>query len=394
MIGCTKLLCGMATVSDALKLMGSTEEIPSQILQFSAVNRPLVVWNVTQRCNLRCQHCYIDAEDHDYSHEITTQQAEVFIDDLAEMKVPVLLLSGGEPLMREDIFHLSRYGTDKGLRVILSTNGTLITRDIARRMNDAGMKYAGVSLDGLQEKHDQFRGMEGAFDLALAGIRHCMELGIKTGIRFTLNSNNRDDLSGVLDLLKKEAVPRFCMYHLVYSGRGKSMIDADTSLSEKRKTMEFLVEKTLEFHRLGIQTELLTVDNHADGIYIYHYLMKKDPQRASEIMQLLKMHGGCSAGTKFSNVDPLGNVHPCQFWQDRSLGNILERKFSSIWNDPEDPFLIGMRQKSNMLKGRCGVCHYKELCGGCRIRAEAVHGDLWAEDPACYLTDAEIGICS
>ena len=392
MIGCTKLLCGTATVSDALKMRKTGAEVPAHMLQFSGTNRPLVVWNTTNRCNLRCKHCYISAEDRGYGNELTTSEAEDFITDLAEMRVPVLLFSGGEPLLRPDIFHLSRFGTDKGLRIVLSTNGTLITPEIARSIKESGMQYVGVSLDGLQETHDEFRRLTGALEKALQGIRNSMELGLKTGIRFTINKFNKEDLSGVLDLLEREGIPRFCMYHLVYSGRGKDMMAMDISREEKLETIKFLVDKTIELHEKGVETELLTVDNHADGVYIYNYLMEKNPDRADEVMQLLKMHGGCSAGTKFSNVDPQGNVHPCQFWQHVNLGNVRERKFSEIWNDEHNEFLIGMRQKDKMLKGRCGQCSFKTVCGGCRIRAEVVHGDLWAEDPACYLSDSEIGI--
>jgi radical SAM protein with 4Fe4S-binding SPASM domain len=263
---------------------------------------------------------------------------------------------------------------------------------VAESIKVSGMQYVGVSLDGLRANHDELRCMPGAFDRALNGIRSCTRLGIKTGIRFTINKLNRDDLPGVIDLLEQEGIPRFCMYHLVYSGRGKEITDMDTSPEEKLETMRFLVDRTMELYEKGVETELLTVDNHADGVYIYNYLLKKNPNRADEVMQLLKMHGGCSAGTKFANVDPLGNVHPCQFWQHVSLGNVRERRFSEIWNDKENDFLDALRRKAQLLKGRCGQCIYNTVCGGCRIRAEVVYGDTWAEDPACYLSDAEIGI--
>ena len=392
MIGCTKLLCGTATVSEDIKMRDADGKGPASMLQFSGTNRPLVVWNTTNRCNLRCKHCYISAEDRKYGNELTTEEAEAFITDLGEMRAPVLLFSGGEPLIREDLFHLGRFGTDKGLRVVLSTNGTLITKEMAKNIKESGIQYAGVSLDGLQAIHDEFRSLPGALEKALAGIRNCIELDIKTGVRFTVNKFNMKDLSGVIDLLVEEGVPRFCMYHLVYSGRGKEIVDLDTTHEEKREIIKFLVDKSIELYDKGVEVELLTVDNHADGVYIYNYLMEKNPERAEEVMELLKMHGGCSAGTKFANVDPQGNVHPCQFWQHVSLGNVKERKFSEIWNDKEDEFLIGMRQKDKMLKGRCGACNFNTVCGGCRIRAEVVHGDIWAEDPACYLSEAEIGI--
>ena len=394
MIGCTKLLCGTATVSEAIKMQGMDGKVPANMLQFSGTNRPLVVWNVTNRCNLRCKHCYISAEDRKYQDELTTAEAEKFITDLAEMQAPVLLFSGGEPLIREDVFHLSRFATDLGLRVVLSTNGTLITPEMAKSIKESGMQYVGVSLDGLHDIHDEFRCMPGAMDLSLKGIKNCTELGINAGIRFTVNKFNREDLPGIIDLLVQEGIPRFCMYHLVYSGRGKKIVNMDTTHQEKLETREFLVDKTIELYEKGIKAEILTVDNHADGVYIYNYLKKKNPTRADEVMQLLEMHGGCSAGTKFANVDPQGNVHPCQFWQHVSLGNVKERKFSEIWNDKENEFLESLRNKEKMLKGRCGECTYKAVCGGCRIRAEVVHGDVWAEDPACYLTEAEIGVSS
>jgi radical SAM protein with 4Fe4S-binding SPASM domain len=392
MIGCTKLLCGTATVSEAIKMRNIDGKVPANMLQFSGTNRPLVVWNVTNRCNLRCKHCYISAEDRKYQDELTTAEAEDFIRNLADLQIPVLLFSGGEPLIREDIFHLSKLATELGVRVVLSTNGTLITPEMAESIKESGMQYVGISLDGLHDIHDEFRCMPGAMDRSIEGIKNCMKLDINSGVRFTVNKYNREDLEGIIDLLVQEGIPRFCMYHLVYSGRGKKIVNMDTTLQEKRETIEFLIDKTIELYDKGVKAEILTVDNHADGVYIYNYLMKKNPERAEEVMQLLKMHGGCSAGTKFANVDPQGNVHPCQFWQHVNLGNVRERKFGDIWNDKDNEFLESLRNKEKMLKGRCGQCTYKEVCGGCRIRAEVVHGDVWAEDPACYLSESEIGI--
>ncbi|MBC8230076.1 radical SAM protein [bacterium] len=390
MIGCTKLLCGTATVSDALKYSRDTSKTPARMLQFSTSMRPLVVWNITNRCNLKCRHCYLSAEDKKYTGELTAEEAKEFITDLSEMKVPVLLFSGGEPLLRRDIFELGKFAVDLKLRVVLSTNGTLITPEVALKIKDSGFQYVGVSIDGMPKTHDDFRAMDGAFKAAMDGMRNCMEIGVKTGVRFTINKFNKDELSKIIDLVEKEGIPRFCMYHLVYSGRGLGLMSTDTSLREKREIIEFLVEKTLELHKKGVEVELLTVDNHADGVYIYNYLKKTDPERADEVMQLLQMHGGCSAGTKFANVDPLGNVHPCQFWQHETLGNVKERKFSEIWNDERNELLIQLRQKSDLIKGRCGGCDFKSVCGGCRIRAQSASNDLWAEDPACYLTDEEI----
>ncbi|MBI4344783.1 MAG: radical SAM protein [Euryarchaeota archaeon] len=390
MIGCTKLLCGTATVSHAIKYEGvSPGEVPHELLQFSTALKPIVVWNTTRRCNLRCKHCYIKAEDKEFAGELTTGEAKAFIDDLAGYKVPVLLFSGGEPLVRKDFYELGKYAADKGLRTVVSTNGTLITKDAAKKMREAGFKYVGVSLDGLSATHNRFRGQRDAFEKATQGIRNALGAGLNTGVRFTISKYNYKELPQVIDFVVKEKIPRFCMYHLVYAGRGKEIAGSDLSNAERREVMEFLVTKTLELHGKKVPLEILTVDNHADGVYLYRYVKEKEPARAQEVMDLLKMHGGCSACGKVANVDNLGNIHPCQFWGHEILGNVRERKFSEIWSKGEG-FMAEMREKPKHLKGKCSVCSYNSICGGCRIRAESVQGDVWAEDPACYLTLDEI----
>lgn len=390
MIGCTKLICGTATVAQAINYGRDTRKLPPHMLQFSSSVKPLVVWNMTNRCNLKCKHCYISAGERERSDEFTADEAKAFIDDLAELAVPVLLFSGGEPLVRKDVYELGRYAAQKGLRPVISTNGTLITPDVAKKLKEAGFQYVGVSLDGLETTHDNFRMVHGAFRQAVEGIRNSMAAGNKTGIRFTINKSNYADLSEIVQLIEREGIPRFCMYHLVYAGRGREMVDLDTTAEEKRRTIQYLIDKSIELHDRGVEVEILTTDNHADGIYIYNYVCKHQPERADEVLQLLKMHGGCSAGAKFANVGPQGDVHACQFWGHRTLGNVREKKFSTIWLDQHDEFLKALRGKETRVKGRCARCRYKDLCGGCRIRAEVVHGDIWAEDPACYLTDEEI----
>jgi radical SAM protein with 4Fe4S-binding SPASM domain len=389
MIGCTKLLCGTATVSDVIKHSSVDGQVPPELLQFSNQNRPLVVWNMTNRCNLRCRHCYINAEDRHYQDELSTEEAKVFIKDLADMKVPVLLFSGGEPLIRKDIFELGRIAADLGLRPVISSNGTLIDRDMARQIKAAGFQYVGISVDGKPSTHDDFRNMPGAFEAALQGMHACLSEGVKTGIRFTVNRYNQADLPEILDIVEREGIPRFCMYHLVYAGRGEEMADMDISPEETRKVLDLLSQRTVELYERGVEVEILTTDNHADGIYLLNRIRQEQPERVEEVITLLEMHGGCSAGTKFANVDPRGNVHPCQFWQDYVVGNIRERPFSEIWTS-DDELMVLLREKDKHVKGRCGECSYKQLCSGCRIRARAVYGDLWAEDPACYLLDEEL----
>jgi radical SAM protein with 4Fe4S-binding SPASM domain len=387
MIGCTKILCGTATVSDIVKYGRNSRDLPPHMLQFSSDATPIVVWNTTNRCNLSCQHCYIDAQDKDYAGEFTTAQAKAFIDDLASMKVPVLLFSGGEPLMRHDLYELGVYAAQQGIRPVISTNGTLITPEVATRIHDSGFQYVGVSLDGNREVHDKFRGRKGCFDETIAGIRNSLAAGNKTGIRFTVNKLNFHTLPDILDIVEQEKIPRFCMYHLVYAGRGKEMAALDTTVDQKRQTIELIMEKTMDFHRRGIEVEILTTDNHADGIYIMQHFERTHPERVDEVRQLLEMHGGCSAGQKMANVDPQGEVHACQFWGHKSLGNVRQKSFSQIWQKTQDEFLLKLREKEKHIEGRCGECRYKHLCGGCRIRAEATSGNLWGEDPACYLAD-------
>ncbi|WP_061214503.1 radical SAM/SPASM domain-containing protein [Syntrophomonas wolfei] len=389
MIGCTKLLCGTATVSEVIKYSGHEGAVPPQLLQFSDRNRPLVVWNVTNRCNLRCKHCYIEAEDRKYQDELSTEEAREMINDLAAMKVPVLLFSGGEPLIRQDIYELGQMAAEKGLRPVISTNGTLIDDAVARKIKKAGFQYVGISIDGAPATHDEFRNHPGAFADALRGIRACLNNGVKTGIRFTVNKYNQDDLPEIFEIIEREGIPRFCMYHLVYAGRGREMADMDTSIGEKRDILELVSRKTVELYEKGVEVEILTTDNHADGIFLLNHIKEQQPERQEEIEQLLQMHGGCSAGTKFANIDPRGNVHPCQFWQDYTVGNIREKPFSEIWTS-DDELMIKLREKDKHVKGKCGDCSYKSLCSGCRIRARAVYDDLWAEDPACYLTQAEM----
>lgn len=388
MIGFTKLLCGTATISNVMRQHNDQEPMQAGLLQFSSDRAPVVVWNITSQCNLKCRHCYIEATESAIANEMTTEEGKAFIDDLAEMKVPVLMFSGGEPLVRPDLFELAAYAVEKGLRIVLSTNGTLIDELAARRIKQAGFQYVGVSIDGCEDIHDEFRGEKGAFKAAIAGIRSAKAAGNRTGVRFTLNNFNKKDLPAVMDLIEQEQVDRFCMYHLVYAGRGSDMKSYDLPTGEKREIARFLIEKTFDFDRRGVEIEILTTDNHADGLYLLDYVAKTNPGRVDEVRQLLELHGGCSAGDRMADVDFLGNVHPCQFWSDLTLGNVRERKFSEIWSDLEanGGILKRLRSKPEQLNNQCGDCSQNRLCGGCRIRA-SVDGDIWGDDPACYWTD-------
>lgn len=389
MIGISKLLNGKATVSAALRAE-QCGHLPPHLLQFSTVKRPMVVWNMTRRCNLHCRHCYLEAGEGDGGKELTTEEAKLLIKELAEMRVPVLLFSGGEPLLRKDIWELAEYVASMGIRPGLSTNGTLITAEVAVRIRQSGFAYVGVSIDGSPGVHDSFRDAPDSFNRALAGIRNAQDVGLNTGIRFTVNRENYQDLPFLLDLVEKEGIRRFCLYHLVYAGRGRELAEKDLTLDEKREMINFLIERTNLLRAKGVEVELLTTDNHADGVYLYKWALENLPDRVEEIKKLLELHGGCSAGVKMVNVDPEGYVYPCQFWRSECLGKFPEKSFQEIWYDENNSLLQVLRNKTAYLKGRCGKCKYNAVCGGCRIRAEAIKGGIWEEDPSCYLTEYEI----
>jgi radical SAM protein with 4Fe4S-binding SPASM domain len=385
MIGLTKLLCGKATVSEALQAQGWRRP---HLLQFSSSAGPMVVWNVTARCNLRCVHCY--AEGPVEGNELSPAEGRGLIDDLAALGVPVLLFSGGEPLLREDIFDLIAHARRRGLRPSLSSNGTLIDAETARRLAEVGAAYVGVSLDGREETHDRFRAERGAFARALAGLRAARDAGLRTGIRFTLTRDNMSDLPELLALAERERIPRFCLYHLVYAGRGRTLSVRDLLAGERRRVIGDLIEVTLDWCRRGVEIEVLTTDNHADGVLVLRYLEEHRSERVGEVRELLRLAGGCSAGRKFAQVDPWGNVHPCQFWPEVTMGNVREQPFSEIWRASHNETVARLRRMPATLVGeRCGRCVYREYCGGCRVRALS-RGDEWGDDPSCPLSEEEV----
>ncbi len=390
MISITKLLFSTEYFGDSLRY---SEDSRGAIHGVTEGMGPVVVWNSTRTCNLRCRHCYMDSEAKKYEGEMTTDEAKTFIDDLAEFKVPVLLFSGGEPLMRPDFYELAAYAADKGIRPTLSTNGTLITLEAARKIKEIGVGYVGISLDGLREVNDRFRGKEGAFQSAMEGIQNCVAVGQRVGLRFTINQHNLQELDNIFDFIEAENIDRVCFYHLVYSGRGNTMIDEDVTTDQSRKAMDTIIRRTRDFEERGLVKEILTVDNHCDGVYLYLKTLKEDPEHAEKIKSLISMNRGNRSGIAFGQVDPQGFVHPDQFTQHYTFGNVRERKFGDIWTDISNPILAGLKDRRHLLKGRCSLCQYIDICNGnFRTRAESVTGDFWESDPACYLTDEELGI--
>jgi 12,18-didecarboxysiroheme deacetylase len=322
---------------------------------------------------------------------MTTQQGLDLIDDLAAFGAPVLLFSGGEPLVRKDLPELADYAVKSGMRAVISTNGTLITAQMARTLKDIGLSYVGISLDGMEEINDRFRGVKGAFNSALRGIQNCQTVGIKVGLRFTINKFNVNEIPRIFDLLEEMDIPRVCFYHLVYAGRGSKLVEDDLSHEETRRAVDLIIDRTRDLHDRGKPKEVLTVDNHADGPYLYSRLLKENPERAKEVLQLLKMNEGNNSGRGIGCVSWNGDVHADQFWRHHSFGNVKERPFSEIWTDTSDTLLQKLKKKKDHMKGRCSSCRWLDICAGnFRVRAEALTGDVWAPDPACYLTDEEI----
>lgn len=393
MIGISKLYCGTAEPSDALRYGRMSSQLPSHLLQFSKDKRPVVVWNITRRCNLKCVHCYAHADDRAFEGELSTREGKSLIDDLARFGAPVLLLSGGEPLVRKDLPELAAYAVEKGMRAVISTNGTLISSNMAEILKKIGLSYVGISVDGMEEVNDRFRGVKGAFKAALQGIENCKAAGIKVGLRFTVNKFNAAEIPGIFDLLEKMDIPRVCFYHLVYAGRGSKLVEEDLSHAETRAAVDLILDRTKHLHDRGISKEVLTVDNHADGPYLYLKLLKENPERAAQVLELLKMNEGNNSGRGIGCVSWNGDVHADQFWRHHSFGNVRHRPFSEIWSDTSDPLLSRLKEKKKHVKGRCALCKWLDICAGnFRVRAEAISGDVWAPDPACYLTDEEIGL--
>jgi heme d1 biosynthesis radical SAM protein NirJ len=354
---------------------------------------PVVIWNLIRRCNLCCKHCYSISADTDFPGELSTEQVFEVMDDLKRFHVPALILSGGEPLLRPDIFDIAQRAKDSGFYVGLSTNGTLIDERFLEPIKKTNFDYVGISIDGIKETHDEFRQMKGAFDSSMQAIRSCLENDIKVGIRFTLTQDNAEELPQLLQLTEDEGIDKFYLSHLNYAGRGNRHRADDVVHKITRWAMDLLFEKAWQDAKAGSTREYVTGNNDADGVYLLYWVRENMPEMEPLIRERLEHWGGNSSGVNIANIDNLGNVHPDTFWWDYHLGNVKERPFSEIWQDTSDPLMAGLKASPRPLKGRCKACQYNKICGGnTRVRAWQLSGDAWQEDPACYLYDEEIGV--
>jgi heme d1 biosynthesis radical SAM protein NirJ len=351
---------------------------------------PVVIWNLVRRCNLTCKHCYSISADKNFSGELSTEEVFGVMDDLKAFRVPVLILSGGEPLLRPDIFDIARRAKAMGFYVGLSSNGTLVNET-----NVAAIDYVGISLDGLRETHDRFRRKQGAFDTALNGIRLCRDAGAKVGMRFTLTQDNAHDLPALLDLMEAEGIDKFYLSHLNYAGRGNRNRKDDAHFRTTRIALDLLFDRCWRHVRAGQPKEYVTGNNDADGVYLLEWVRRRVPDRVEHIHGKLMQWGGNASGVNVANIDNLGMVHPDTMWWDYPLGNVRERPFPEIWMDTSDPLMAGLKRSPRPVEGRCAACVHRTLCNGnTRVRAWQTTNNFWAEDPGCYLTDDEIGIAT
>jgi heme d1 biosynthesis radical SAM protein NirJ len=389
----------MFRISQLLKTFHDDVPAPTPAQMARKMPGPVVIWNLIRRCNLKCKHCYSTSLDMDFKDELNTDEIKATIDDLKVAHVPVIILSGGEPLLRPDIFEITAYAKAKGFYVALSTNGTLINEENIEKIKAADYQYVGISIDGLEEFHDEFRRQKGSFKTSMHAIKLCKEAGIKVGMRLCLTRDNFKDLPAMLDLMEEYQVDKFYLSHLNYSGRGKRSAETDAMFQMTKDAMELLYERAYSHIARGIDTDFVTGNNDADGPFLLKWVEKKfgqqHPERVKNLQQRLIMWGGNASGVNVANIDNTGTIHPDTYWWDHPIGNVKKELFSNVWKNTQDQLMLGFRQSPRPVKGRCASCEYLNICGGnTRTRAFAQTGDAWAEDPGCYLNDAEIGLCS
>ena len=397
MINLTKLWTGAAQPADGLRYGTGHKAMHS-----ATSRKPITVWNITRTCNLRCVHCYSDSQAMGYPGELTWEQMESVVSDLAAYQVPSLLLSGGEPLVHPRFFDLVEKASSSGLKLTISTNGTLITPEKAVLLKKANVAYVGISLDGIGKIHDEFRRKEGAFDAAVRGFRACHEVGQKTGLRLTLTRHNVENIERILDFIEEEQIQRVCFYHLVPAGRGASL--QVLTPDESRHALDTLIARVEAWGRQGVNRELLTVAQPADGAYLLLRMQRESHPNFDEARRLLSWNGGGanSSGRGIANIDTQGNVHPDQFWQDITLGNVKLQPFSQIWDgqnaasadtlgDIRSIGTLTQEERQARMVGPCANCRWFKICGG-GFRTRAAYGNggtLWGSDPGCYLNDQE-----
>ncbi len=335
----------------------------------------LVAWETTRNCNLSCKHCRASATKGPYSGELDTKASFRLLDQIAKVGKPIIILTGGEPLLRQDIFKIASYGTDKGLKMVMAPNGTLITKTSAKQMADSGIKRISISIDGsTKESHDKFRGVEGAFEGALRGIKLAIDAGIEFQINTTITKTNLDQIPKIQELAIKLGAVAHHIFLLVPTGRGKYIVDQEITADEYERTLNWFYDQR---GNTSLQLKATCAPH-------YYRILRQRAKKEGKTVTF-KTYGldavtrGCLGGTGFCFISHRGIVQPCGFLQ-LNCGDIKETSFADIWKSSE--VFLSLRDFNN-LKGKCGRCEYKRVCGGCRARAYEATGDFLAEEPLC-----------
>ena len=321
----------------------------------------LVSWNLTKKCNLRCPHCYMEAGTR-AARELTTDECLRLLDELHGLGTEMLILTGGEPLLRRDIYQIARAASERGIWVVMGTNGVLVNDHVARKMVECGVKGVGISLDALDPaRHDAFRGGPDAWKYAVRALDLCRRHGLEVLVQTTVMEENLGEIPALLDFAKARGAWSFNLYFLVQTGRGQAM--TELSPEATHETLSMLVDVQDAYRPMLVRSKC------APQFKQIAYLRGRGGLES----------GGCMAGTSYCRITPEGDVTPCPY-MTATAGNVLDRSFTEIWEC--SPVFADLRDPAR-LKGRCGVCEFKTLCGGCRCRAYAATGDYLAEDPAC-----------
>jgi radical SAM protein with 4Fe4S-binding SPASM domain len=386
------------TVTRGGKLFGVKEDsvragLSQKVFQISRygitmpqiINAPfMIVWDFTHRCNLRCTHCYQDAQKA-LPNELNTEEAKRLIDELADAGVVIIAFSGGEPLMRKDFFEVADHARKNGIYVALASNGTLITREMASRLRDTGVEYVEISVDGKDaESHDSMRGIPGAFDRTIEGIRNCVDAGFYTCIATTVTRANYSQIPDIYALASDLGVRRLMCFNFIPTGRGADMASEDITPQQRKDLLRYILEKD----RMGANPDLLTTapqiasvalsgEEGSGGVPVAHFHTGEGLEGKTKM--LADFIGGCGAGRLYCSIEPEGDVQPCVFMPIK-VGNVRETPFLEIWHTSE--VLRSLRDRSR-LTGGCAECENKYICGGCRARAWAYFGDIHAPDPGC-----------
>ncbi len=348
-----------------------------------SLNGSILIWNFTNRCNLSCLHCY-SKSGLEESDTLSTEKILQTIPKLKKAGIRFVIFSGGEPLTRKDIFEIAKAFKQEGIFTYLSTNGLYINPGNVKKIIDT-FSYIGISIDGTPEVHDRFRGLTGSYEKSMKSIDLIHDNGGKVGIRFTITKETIDSLSHIFQVSEEKGIDKIYISHLVYSGRGLDNLKMDLTKEQRKIVVEYIINKAFEYYEKGLDIDIVSGNMEMDSIFFLNKFTKKYPHFSHILKEKLKKWGGNSAGRNLVNINSEGDVKPDPFFPIK-IGNIFEKPFDEIWLDEKNELLEKLRKRPREIGGKCKECEYIEICnGGSRPRAWAIYGDIWAEDPSCYI---------